>query len=89
MIGRLAFLGATALTLSGCVETAAPAMVDTGAEQCRQQGASVMQVGLDRTTAARTGDDAFGNQNYNVVAAGMGFSCTLDASGQVVSFNRM
>lgn len=67
---------------AGCVAVEPP---DPGALACRQAAASQLNIGFDDTSATAVGPDAFGFENYNVVAAGFPFRCAIDKSGAVAS----
>lgn len=77
-----------AFALSGCVETTEEIIRDPGAFECRERGASLMNVSRDSTSANPVNFDAFGNRNYNVIAGGVIFRCTVNSDDVIVSFSR-
>ena len=80
-------IGAAALSVSGCVETA-DLIEDPGAFDCRQRGASLMNVSYEQTSASPINFDAFGFRNYSVNAGGTVFNCSVDEDDIIVSFSR-
>lgn len=79
---------AAVFALAGCLETTEEIIRDPGAFECRERGASLMNVSMDSTSANPVNFDAFGNRNYNVNAGGVIFRCTVNSDDVIVAFSR-
>lgn len=88
MNARIYMVGLGLAALAGCVEVG-DAIEDPGAFECRERGASLMNVDYELTSAQPINFDAFGNRNYSVNAGGVTFRCTVNSDNTITAFSRM
>lgn len=67
----------------------AASILDPDATACRQQGARIMSVPFDQTSAQRVNSRLSSSSNFDVRAGGLTFRCTVNSSGEITRFARI